>query len=66
MRTLYEVQKHPLDATSFIVNPLETHPFVIDQKDDYRCAICHRPRALHASPGDYIAHRGNVHQPRKP
>lgn len=39
MRTLYEVQKHPLDATSFIVNPLETHPFVIDQKDDYLSLI---------------------------
>lgn len=36
--------------------PLETHPFQVDPQDDYRCALCARPRALHATDDDYVAH----------
>lgn len=46
---------HPLAGTSFIYRPLETHPFLVDPHDDYRCALCHRPRALHATEDDFVA-----------
>lgn len=48
--------KHPLHGSSMLTDPLETHTFEIDPRDDYRCAKCHRPRALHKGPPDpYIA-----------
>lgn len=39
---------HPLKDSRFLDQPLEQHIFLVDPKDDYRCAKCHRPRALHA------------------
>lgn len=38
---------NPLAGSSFLRYPLEGHPFTVDPKDDYRCLLCHRPRALH-------------------
>jgi hypothetical protein len=33
------------------VNRAEQHPFTPHPKDDYRCAQCGKPRALHARDG---------------
>ena len=45
---------HPLHDTGFLQYPLESHAFVVDPKDDYRCARCHRPRALHEQPEEAL------------
>lgn len=44
--------KHPLAGSSYLAFPLESHAFTVDPLDDYRCLLCHRPRALHADPPD--------------
>lgn len=49
------LNRHPLDGTSFIHHPLETHAFIVDPANDYLCLLCQRPRALHAGPEDVIA-----------
>lgn len=48
------VRKHPMADSSWLEFPLETHDFVVDPRDDYRCLTCKRPRALHASPVEHF------------
>ena len=46
------MNKNPLAGSSLLAYPLEGHPFTVNPLDDYRCLLCHRPRALHADPQD--------------
>jgi endogenous inhibitor of DNA gyrase (YacG/DUF329 family) len=39
--------RHPLHGSTMPTDPLERHAFEPSATDDYKCAECGRPRALH-------------------
>lgn len=62
MQTAFQMNENPLAGSSFLIYPLEGHAFAVDPRDDYRCRLCHRPRALHAGPPEPVLEP----EPRRP